>query len=187
MSGCKIDSPKRQALLKMTLNGFGVRNNNKALEINASPDNFALRKHNLLQAMLAVNDLFYLASPLIAPLFFEDGCCLARSFRNSIHSKVKLTGKSGYDHLFDFIIPKSPKKPERILRTINRPNRETAQAMAFSWIDTKDVRPPESRAYALLNDSDHSVSESVLDAMRNYDVYPVLWSRRSETQQELAA
>jgi len=64
------------------------------------------------------------------------------------------------------VIPKSRREPERILKTINRPNRDTAQVVAFSWIDTKEVRPTESRAYAILNDSEHPISESVLDAMR---------------------
>jgi hypothetical protein len=58
-SGCKLESAKRQALLRITLNGFGVQTNEGRLEIHASPDNFGLRKHNLIQAMLAVNDLFY--------------------------------------------------------------------------------------------------------------------------------
>jgi len=56
-----------------------------------------------------------------------------------------------------------------------------------SWIDTKEVRPPESRAYAILNDSEHPISEGVLDAMRSYDVHPVLWSGRDAVTQELAA
>ncbi|MBY0534128.1 MAG: DUF1828 domain-containing protein [Rickettsiaceae bacterium] len=34
--------------------------NNGALQVKATPDNFALRKHFLLQAILAVNDMFYL-------------------------------------------------------------------------------------------------------------------------------
>jgi hypothetical protein len=186
-SGCRIDSTKRQALLKMTLNGFGVQVNEQALEVHASPDNFALRKHNLVQAMLAVNDLFYLASPVVASLFYEDVVAWLDLSEIRYTPKVKFTGKSGYDHLFDFVIPKSKGQPERILRAINRPNRDTAQAMAFSWIDTKDVRPPESRAYAILNDSEHPISESVLDAMRNYDVRPVLWSGRDQVRQELTA
>lgn len=63
-SGCKLDTPKRQDLLKMTLNGFGVQQEDDALVVHATPDNFNLRKHNLVQAMLAVNDLFYLAAPV---------------------------------------------------------------------------------------------------------------------------
>ena len=71
LSGCRIDTPKRQALLKMTLDGFEVQNNDQVLEVETSSDNFVLKKHNLLQAMLAVNDLFYLASPIVASLFYE--------------------------------------------------------------------------------------------------------------------
>lgn len=186
-SGCKLDSARRQALLKITLNGFGVQVNGQALEVHASSDNFALRKHNLVQAMLAVNDLFYLASPVVASLFYEDVVAWLDLSEIRYTPKVKFTGKSGYDHLFDFVIPRSRQQPERILRAINRPSRDTAQAMAFSWIDTREVRPPESRAYAILNDSEHSISESVLDAMRNYDVKPVLWSGREQVREELAA
>ena len=62
MSGCPIDTPRRQEILATTLRGFGVELADKRrLEVKAGADNFAVRKHNLLQAMLAVNDLFYLA------------------------------------------------------------------------------------------------------------------------------
>ena len=54
--------------------------------------------------------------------------------------KVKFSRKTGYDHLFGFVIPKSRTKPERIIQAINRPNRDTAQAVAFAWIDTKASR-----------------------------------------------
>ena len=186
-SGCKLDSAKRQGLLRMTLNGFGVQLNDRTLEVHASPDNFALRKHNLVQAMLAVNDLFYLASPVVASLFYEDVVAWLDLSEVRYTPKVKFTGKSGYDHLFDFVVPRSRVQPERLVRAISRPNRDTAQAMAFSWIDTKEVRPLEARAYAFLNDSDHLISESVLDALRNYDVRPVLWTAREQVREELAA
>jgi Domain of unknown function DUF1828 len=62
-SGCKLDTEKRKDLLRMTLNGFGVNLNQDAIEVHATPDNFPLRKHNLVQAMLAVNDLFFPRQP----------------------------------------------------------------------------------------------------------------------------
>ena len=100
---------------------------------------------------------------------------------------MTFTGKSGYGHRFDFVIPKSRVRPERVLRAINRPSRDTAQAMTFAWIDTREVRISESRAYAILNDSDLSVTPQVLDAMRNYDVTPILWSHREDALEVLAA
>ena len=107
--------------------------------------------------------------------------------RYPVHPKVKFTGKSGYDHLFDFVIPKSRKQPERIVQTINRPNRDTAQAVAFSWIDTKEVRPPDSKTYAILNDSEESIPAAVTDALKNYGLTPIGWSERDQVLEELAA
>ncbi len=63
-SGCTIDNPMRNDLLRTIVRGFGVQVSDatKELEVRASARNFALQKHNLVQAMLAVNDLFYLTS-----------------------------------------------------------------------------------------------------------------------------
>ncbi len=186
-SGCKLDSPKRQDLLKMTLNGFGVRNNNGNLEVRASAENFALRKHNLIQAMLATNDLFYLAAPMVASLFYEDVVAWLELNEIRYTPKVKFTGKSGFDHLFDFVIPKSRRQPERIIKAINIPSRETAEVLAFAWLDTKEVRSPDSRAFAFLNDVEHGVPSGVFDALSNYAVTPVPWTRREDVRQALVA
>lgn len=186
-SGCKLESRKRQDLLRMTLNGFGVQMDGKALQVHAAPDNFALRKHNLVQAMLAVNDMFYLAVPMVASLFYEDVVAWLDVHDVRYTPKVKFTGKTGYDHLFDFVIPKSRQQPERIVQTINRPNRDTALTAVNSWVDTKEVRSPESRAYALLNDAEQAVAPAVIDALRSYEVRPVRWSERESVREELAA
>ena len=185
--GCRLDSPKRQQLLRVTLNGFGVQLRHNALETQTSPESFPLRKHNLVQAMLAVNDMFYLAMPMVASLFYEDVVTWLDLHEVRYTPNVKFTGKSGYDHVFDFVIPKSRREPEQILKTINRPNRDTAQVVAFSWIDTKEVRPSDAKAYAVLNDTEHPISSAVVDALRNYDVRPIPWSQREQIRGELAA
>jgi hypothetical protein len=186
-SGCKLDSPKRSALLQMTLNGFGVKMINGAIEVKAAAEDFSLRKHNLIQAMLAVNDMFYLAVPAVASIFYEDVVAWLDGNEIRYTPEAKFTGKSGFDHLFDFVIPKSKKEPERIIQAISRPGKDTAQAAAFAWFDTKEVRPPDSRAFALLNDSDRAVPPTVIDALQRYDVTPVPWNRRGEVLAELAA
>jgi hypothetical protein len=140
-----------------------------------------------VQAILAVNDMFYLAVPLVASLFYEDVVAWLDLHEIRYTPKVTFRGKTGYDHLFDFVIPKSRRQPERIVQAINRPSRDTAQAVVLSWIDTKEVRSPDSRAYALLNDSENAVSSAVLDALRSYEVRPVPWSQRDSVREELAA
>ena len=191
LQGCKLDSPNRQALLKQALNGFGVRQNAStgALEVPASADNFPQRKHAMVQAMLAVNDLFYLASPNVANLFYEDVVAWLETNDVRFTQGVKFAGKSGYDHLFNFVIPKSPKhkQPERIVETINHPNKAVAEKLVFKWFDTKETRTPDSKMFAILNDFEHGVPPGVLEAMRNYDIAAVPWSERATVVQELAA
>lgn len=187
MSGCKLNTPKRRDLLQMTLNGFGVRLSEGKLQVTATQKNFARQKHNLLQAMLAVDDLFYLARSFTTSLFYEDVVDWLELSQISYFENVKLTGKSGYDHHYDFVIPHSKTQPDRVLLSISDPNRSNASKTVFAWEDTREARTREARAYAILNDSDKSVSSYVLDAFRSYAVHPILWSQRESVREELAA
>jgi hypothetical protein len=60
-------------------------------------------------------------------------------------------------------------------------------AIAFAWIDVRDVRPPDSKTYVVLNDIDCLVPGNVLDALNNYDVKAIVWSGRNAATEELAA
>lgn len=62
MSGFEINTPKRESILKTVLNGFGVKmNGGDELYVDATASNVGQKKHYLLQAILAVNDMFNLA------------------------------------------------------------------------------------------------------------------------------
>jgi hypothetical protein len=186
-SGCSLDSPKRQKLLKQTLAGFGVQERQNQLEVQATRQTFPMRKHDLLQAMLAVNDLFSLAVPMVTSLFFEDVVAWMDAADIRYVSGAKFTGKSGFDHHFDFVIPKSKSRPERFVETVNVPSRPKAESLAFKWEDTKEARPSESEVYAIINDQDTRVAEPVLEGMRRYGIIPVRWSQRVESVKDLAA
>ena len=185
--GCGLDTQHRKQLLQTILNGFGVRSQKGELVVEASPENFPQKKHALLQAMMTVNDMFMVASPRVANIFFED----VEKFleENSIRytPSVEFTGKSGFVHKFDFVIPKSKKEPERIIRAINHPTRDTATTVIFAWSDTKEVRPRDSQAYVILNDLEKEVSPEILAAFEQYKIETVPWSHRKDSLLKLAA
>lgn len=58
---------------------------------------------------------------------------------------------------------------------------------AFAWFDTRDVRPPNSRVYAILNDSEREVPPIVVDALQSYDVKAISWSKRGNVVAEMIA
>jgi hypothetical protein len=183
-SGLEVDTPKRKMVLDSVLNGLGVRMANNQLLVEASAKNLPQRLHSLVQAMLAINDLFVMAQPRVASFFFEDVRAFLDSHDIRYTSRVKLAGKSGYDHGVDFLIPKSKNRPERILQAIAAPKRDNI--FAYLWIlnDTRAARTADSsnetEAYAILNDQENSVGGDVIEALTAYHVSPVVWSHRDE-------
>jgi hypothetical protein len=186
-SGCSLELPKRKEILRSTLAGFGVQINNDLLSVHATSESFPLKKHNIIQAMLAVNDLFYLASPHIENLFLEDVTEWLDLSDIRYTPNIKFTGRSGYDHMFNFVIPKSRNKPERIIQTLSNPQKDYAESLVFKWLDTKEIRTDRSNLFVLLNYNNSKVSSSVIDALVNYNLKPVLWSEREKAKGELAA
>lgn len=117
MSGFEINTPKRESILKTALNGFGVKmNGNDELYVDANSQNIGQKKHYLLQAIIAVNDMFNLAQETIYSLFKEDVELYFKSNDIFFSKDIKLTGKSGFDHNIDFLIPASKNKPERLIK-----------------------------------------------------------------------
>lgn len=179
-SGLEVDTPKRKMVLDSVLNGLGVKVEGSQLMIEASAANLGQRLHSLVQAMLAINDMFVMAQPRVASFFFED----VRNFldRHEIRytARVKLAGKSGYDHGIDFLIPKSQKGPERILQAIASPKRDNIFAYLWTLNDTRAARMAESQveAYAFLNDQEQSIGGDVIEALSAYQVVPAVWSDR---------
>lgn len=186
ISGCDINTEKRRQLLSQTLNGFGVEKNGDALTIRTDTSHFAQKKHNLLQAVIAVSDLFYTASPIVLSLFLEDVQSWLDLNEIRYTPKVSLIGKSGFTHSYDFVIPKSKVQPERILKAINKPDRDIIQNLIFSWQDTTITRSEKSRLYAILNDQE-GLKDTNIDALINYGIVGVPWSERKKFKEELAA
>jgi len=186
-SGMEFTSPKRQSVLEVALNGFGVKVKNQELVIDASKKNIGHKIHALVQAMISVNDMFVLSQPRVASIFLEDVSAYLRENHVRFSPRVKLTGKTGYDHAIDFLIPASDKRPERLVQAINSPNKNTIGAYLFTLNDTRGARDEDSEAFAFLNDTDRSVPSEVFDALKAYDVVAAAWSRRTEYVDALAA
>lgn len=187
ISGCRIDTPKRRGMLQITLNGFGIALESDVLRVKASHQTFPMRKHNLLQAIAAVNDMFYVSSVNVMSFFKEDVARWLDSEDIRVVADVQFTGKSGFQHRFDFAVPRSRSAPERLIRAVNRPTKDSALGFIVAWNDTQEQRPTDSKAVAFLNDNEQYVSPAVVEALHQYGIEAMLWSKRSQGRELLAA
>ena len=186
-SGLELNTPKRKAIFETALRGFGVQLDGRQLQVEASPRNLGQRVHSLVQAMLALNDMFVMAQPRVATVFWEDVRAFLDEHRVRSSPRVKLAGRTGYDHAIDFLIPRSPAAPERLVQAINAPSRNTIGGYLFVLGDTREARGEEAEAYAFLNDRDRDVGGDVVEALEAYQVVAALWSRREDYAERLAA
>ncbi len=185
-SGLELSTPKRKAVLEAVLNGFGVHVDGNQLVVEASQRNLGQRLHSFVQAMLSVNDMFVMAQPRVASFFWEDVQSFLVAHEVRYSPRVKISGRSGFDHAIDFLIPKSRTRPERLIQAINAPSKNTIGTYLFSLGDTREARGDGAEAYAFLNNQDREVAGDVIEALEAYEVKPALWSRREEYVHALA-
>lgn len=179
-SGCAVTSGRRKDLLEQILNGHGVSLHQDELIIQANMTNFAQRKHLLLQAMLAVNDLFLTSRPIVRGLFLEEVEQFLTVHQVRSVPNFQLAGKSGLSHAFDFAVPAWGEAPERLIKTLNRPSKEKITSLLFAWSDTRAIRRRPVQLFAFMNDQDRSVSSALVEACHSEGVEVVRWSAKEQ-------
>lgn len=137
--------------------------------------------------MLSVDDMFVLSQPNVGSIFVEDVAKFLDSRDVRYISRAKFPGKSGLDHLIDFVIPKSRQAPERIVSVINAPRRDRIINLLFAVNDTRAICGHETAYYALINDTKQEMSADIGRALGEYSVQAWPWSRRNDVVKELVA
>jgi len=178
--GMTFSTEKRIAHLTAILNGFGVRREGDELQVHATAHDFPQKKHNLVQAMLAVHDMFVMSEEHVLSLFKEDVARFLEGNNIPVFPDFKLSGRTGFDHKFDFGLPKTQRKPQRVLQAINNLTKDQATSFAFAVADVRVIRSETLQAFTFLNDEEHPPSDDNVSALRAYDIQPILWSNRND-------
>lgn len=186
MSGFEINTPKRENILKTTLSGFGVKVKDEELYIDADKSNIGQKKHALIQSMLAVNDMFNLAQETIYSLFKEDVELYFRTNDIVFTKDLKISGRSGFDHNIDFIVPASKMQPEKLIKAVNNPKKDSILSAIMAFNDIKEIRNNETKNFVLYNDTEKSVSKEIISALDNYEVNYIPWSEKERCIKELS-
>jgi len=184
--GLELNTPKKQDIFDTTIRGFGISLEDGQLVVRASDSDIGRRKHNLLQAILSVGDMFLISREQIVVLFYEEvfEFMSARGVRYTPH--VRFPGRSTYDHNFHAVIPESPRAKERIVRMISSPRRQQVEAALLAFLDVLPLRK-KSEGSIILNDAEAEVDRRALDAFKRYGIVTIPWTKREEWVEYLAA
>ena len=158
---------------------FDVNLIGEEIVVTATAHTFPQKKHMMIQAMLAIDDLFDVSSDTVKNLFIE----YIETYLNAneiYYSKdFSLLGKSGTVYTYDFHIQRTKEKPERFCRGFNKLNISKRDLTLFNWMDTQEKRGDLSELIVIYND-ENSVSDDVLTGFYNYGIKTLPFSQRQE-------
>lgn len=179
-SGIKFKKgSKRKVILDRILNNYGIEQKEDDLYVTCNPNNFAQKKHLMVQAMLAIDDMFELRSDSVKDMFVEDVAMFLDEKEIYYTRDFSMIGKTGSLYTYDFLFQKSKNQPERFCRGINRLRESNRNMAIFNWIDTKEKRIDESELILFINDANQVNSEDI-EAFEKYEIKPVLYSEREK-------
>lgn len=187
LSGLDVSkSQKRLEDLNIILRSFGLqRNGNKEIFIKTDRKRFPEVKHRLIQAILSIYDMFMVSEPRVKSFFIED---ISDFFELNDIVFVKdtmFTGKSGFNHKFDFTLPKIKKRQEIAVKAINHPRKDLVGNSLWMLEDTR-LNRPSTEGLIILNDS-MEVSSDIYSALDEYNIRHLNWSDRNNNLQEFRA
>ena len=178
LSGIDIErSGKRMMELNVILRSFGIsRSENNELIVKSNQANFPEKKHNFIQAILSVDDLYVLSKPKVESFFIEDVTTFFELNEVVFVRDTTFVGKSGFSHKFDFTIPKIKQRKEIAIKAISSPRKDRIESVMWMIEDTKLIRT-ETEGLLIINDV-NEISDEIQKALSEYEIPYFGWSKR---------
>lgn len=176
--GFDIDNEVRKKEILTILNGFGVKIDwdKKEIYVNTTIEEFPQKKHNFIQAIISIGDLYVLSKSrgitfflsLVVDYLYEKDI----SFMENIFIKG-----FNVEHKIDIAIGKTKTRPELLIKTIGTPNKQRLEAFLFEFQDIKkNSNRKNSKSIILINNEEKTISENWIEMSKNNDVELINWS-----------
>ena len=160
----------RKNIIQAALRSYGVEiDKDECLTIKASVRNAPQQEHNLIQAILKINDMEFTTKSRVSSMFADDVAAYFEKHEIYAMTGMSVMGKSTLYHTYDFLIGRDKYFPERFCNVVNNPTRNSIINTIFSWNDTSGKRRDDSRFYVFLND-EKKINSDVFTALDEYKI-----------------
>jgi hypothetical protein len=178
LAGYELSPEKKVYIEEKILYGYGLNIAlTEELKVTCRVKEFPQRLHDFIQAILQVDDLSFQVRNRTTSYFLDEVWTFLQEHQAFGSPNVRLSGRSSLSHKFDILIPQRNKLPEVTLKIANSLKRDRLKDYLFMFDDVKKVRD-HLKGAIIINDRDHTVDDTNLTALVNYDIDPCLWSAR---------
>ena len=171
---------KRKLMLDKIMRNYSLQLNEHSITAIATAHNFPQRKQQMVQAMLAIDDMFESRPESVKDFFIEDIQTFFDANEIYYSRDFSLIGKTGSLYTYEFHFQRTKQKPEKFCKAINRLRESNRNLTIFNWIDTQEKRNNEGQLIIILND-ENRINPPDIEALKSYNIVPVLFSERQES------
>ncbi len=185
LSGVTFETSKRKELFNFNLSRHGVKHSDQddSLYVISDIKDLAMAQHSLMQAILDIDDMFYLSSSNVKSIFIDEVASFFDAHNIYYSENIQMQGKSGFSFNYEFLLQRNKSNNERLIKIMNTPSKINAQRFIFQWEDTSAERNLNSTKatdfFVVINDDNGSI-DSISSAFENYNIVSIPWSERSK-------
>lgn len=183
MNGLDLNSETRKKIFNTILINFKVEMDGDVLFVIADEKNFPVKKHNLMQAILRINDMLMLKRNTIVQLFNEEVSDFLYEKEVIGTPELKLVGASGLEYQIDYTIGRTKTRPEIIVQFVNTPSFSNITTQSFIYDDISQKRRTKDKDIKLsliVNDLENKVSKKGIAAAESKNIDILRWSNKDE-------
>ncbi|EKS40653.1 DUF1828 domain-containing protein [Staphylococcus epidermidis] len=177
-------SKKRKKIFEEHLSAYGVKYNDITHEIyvKANFKTFNKSKHNLLQCLIFVNDMYILSKPKVQNIFSEDVANKLDEHNISYGRDLPIVGTSGVVHSFDFFISAKKNQKEKFINAISHPNNPMIiKSKVTDAIQAKKIKRHRPNEFIfILNDMNKEVNEQNKNLLHENNISTIDYSKLDE-------
>ena len=141
-------------------------------------------KHNFLQGLLMIDDMFLTSHNRVMSYFLSDVMDFFKIKEIYASPNISIMGYSEIEHKFDFLISKNKKHEERLIKVINNlQNRDKFMATIYAF---KDVEERGAEDFIIYNDLNKPLSDEYLKALELQKISPLAWSEKEQWHKNLS-
>lgn len=180
LMGVSFSHKTRREMLEKVILNYGITEKEDELIVQTQEASFPQRKHDLLQAMLEIGDLYVLAKHTVAKVFKEDVRVYLDEQEIVYTPQFISRGSIGIEFTFDFQV--AYRKKEIVLKCFNSINRTSLSSFLFMWGDIRQTRQKltgkEVLGLAFVNDANTKSQTEFLRALESAGADYIEWQDR---------
>ncbi|MDN7144400.1 DUF1828 domain-containing protein [Liquorilactobacillus mali] len=187
LMGIDMTTSTRNKLLVNVLNQYNIKKNDDILKTESTPQNFPIKKQELLQTLLRVDDLFMTKKSLATDIFLQEVLSYFEENNFGGLPDYSLDGNTGNNYRYNYALGPTKKRPLTLFQIMNNPSfqRLAAEAYALNDISQETNLKNKKPKLVIIYNSVYKIKEKSKNVTASSGIDAISWNNKEKLKNYL--